>query len=228
MRVNQEKQHTHKQIDSTGFLNREVAYGITGAEWLTAGVMGVIGAIATATKTIRDRFMDDVKNSPEVKPMIEEHAEALSKNRFKDSGKDFTEFAKDYRRIKRDNAKSIATKIKETWGIGDGILLDTVKRYKVLSDRSRNMIGFSGAVGAVLGAAMTLSFFNGVATRDRIERIEDGVRDLGKGLLDKEGATALANQIIAHQHKVVVPAVTVTKAVHDGVALASQAEVAKS
>ena len=142
---------------------------------MTAAITGIIGAIVTASKTIRDRFMDDVKHAPDVEPTIRKHAADLAKNRFDVSGKSFNEWARVSREKKHENAEIISKLIEKKWGIGDGFVIDTVKRFKVLSDRSRKVIAFSGGVGAVLGAAMALSFFNGVATRDRIEKIEDAL-----------------------------------------------------
>ncbi|MFZ4542151.1 MAG: hypothetical protein ACOYNL_10220 [Rickettsiales bacterium] len=158
-------------------LNREIAYGITGKEWLTSGMMGVVGAIVSGAKTVRDRFMDDVKNAPGIREKIEENAAELSKNSLANSGMPFKEWAKGIRKLKRTQAEGIAEEINKRWGVGDGLVVDTFRRISVLSNRSRNTIAFNGSVGAVLGAAMALSFFNGVATRDRIERIEDAVVD---------------------------------------------------
>ena len=57
--------------------------------------------------------------------------------------------------------------------IRPNIFLGTLDRYKKLSPDSKKALRFNGAVGAVVGAAMTLSFFNSVATRRKIDQIAE-------------------------------------------------------
>lgn len=162
------------------FLKREIAYGITGAEWVTAGLAGLFSGTVTAVKTIRDRYFHDLKHSVDYKDILDKQTadlaaitpivnpdkyagnfEALSRDTvaIKTNGLDtLKQFSKSHRLIDTDK------KIEATW-----------RMLKMHSPHSRNKIIVNGVIGSAIGAAVTLNFFNGVATRDRIERIEDAV-----------------------------------------------------
>lgn len=163
---------------------KDFAFGISIGEWATAAVMGFAGATLTATKTIRDRFMKDLKNSVEHKGDFERHADELSKIKFSDVKyqelgiKAFPTFVKDLLDLKRKQFKEVAEWAYKYRGVEDSWIKGTIQRFQVQSLRSRANIIFSAVIGATVGAGMTLSFFNGVATRDKIERIQDATADL--------------------------------------------------
>ena len=54
-----------------------------------------------------------------------------------------------------------------------GITFGTWQRSGFIGSNTQGQIGFRTVVGAIIGAAATLSFFNGVASRHKIEKIEE-------------------------------------------------------
>mgnify|MGYP000851654970 CR=1 FL=1 len=91
------------------------------------------------------------------------------------SREDFYTYAKATATAKRDWATAFDDLAFKQRGVRKNPILGTIDRFFTLSPRSKNSLYFNTTVGVIVGAAMTLSFFNGVATRDKIERIEDAV-----------------------------------------------------
>lgn len=177
-RVTEEKKHPKKE----NFLRREIAYGITGKEWIASITGGIVSGIAAMTRLIHTYFYDDVKKAPDFETIFKERLDELNKvtpenveatntkGLFKPTG-----YAEKVREIKQTSDGKLEKALFEKRAIRQNLILGTYDRFTQLSKSSRGKLYFNTTAGALVGAAMTLSFFNGVATRDRIERIEDAV-----------------------------------------------------
>ena len=58
-------------------------------------------------------------------------------------------------------------------GISKNPIIGTINKLETLSPRSMSRLAMNAGIGATIGAVMTVGFFNGVATRDKIDKIAD-------------------------------------------------------
>lgn len=160
-----EEKKTHPILKRDDF-----AFGISLSEFVVSVAVGLGSGLATAAKSIRDLFHDDVKKSSAFKEHFESRQARLDAPKLENFSSKI-----DYWRKKSADKCKIAEEydalVFKHHGVRKGMFLGALDRYQNLSPHSRTNLYFHGAVGAVLGTAMTLSFFNGVATRDKIDRI---------------------------------------------------------
>ena len=122
-----------------------------------------------------------------IKKGIKERLDDIDFRKYLQEGKT----PKEYRAAIRDEKKLIADDFAEVAELYRGVrrvptvekighlahlvhpnrFFSTLDKFETFSERSMGEIAFNGAVGAAIGAAMTVSFFNGLATRDRIDKI---------------------------------------------------------
>ncbi len=183
--VANDKKQSNPEKES--ILHRELAYGITGKEWLASVTGGIISGTATLARLIHDYFRDDVKKATDFEAHFETRRNTLDAINFEDERKDGkkiydlqtsegrTAYSKAVSEKKHYFDTELRKALAEKRGIRKNPILGTFDRLSQLSSTSKSKLLFNTGVGAAVGAAMTLSFFNGVATRDRIERIEDAV-----------------------------------------------------
>lgn len=161
-----------KQATKEGFLHREIAYGITGKEWLVSALVGVTGAITSVSQKVREIFHEDVKSSNDFSDHFKSRQTRLDAIKAQSYSN-----AEDYwsaiRKEKQAIAKEYDSLVFKLRKVRSAPILETIDRYNNLSPNSKKALYFNGAVGAFIGAAMTLSFFNGVATRDKIDKIAE-------------------------------------------------------
>jgi hypothetical protein len=150
----------------------EIGFGITLGETAVAFFGALISGILAAGKTIQDRFMEDVKKSCDIGPLLQEHAEKLAQINSDHYANKKDLWAK-IRSMKAENAEEFAKVVLEKRGVEDSMIKGTWQRLQTLSPRSNKALAFNTTIATVLGTAMALSFFNGLATRDKIERIEE-------------------------------------------------------
>lgn len=149
-------------------------FGIRPVEWLTAALIGIGSGTATAVKTIRDRFHGDVRRSTLVAPVLEQHKEVLGEMA-PNPGENGRSFRLRIAAQKVEHAKEYDALVQKHWLIEDGFLNGVTQRWESLSGRSKTNIRMNFVLGSIIGAAMTVSFFNGLATRDEIDKIEDHI-----------------------------------------------------
>lgn len=166
MTTTEQKKHPHER--------KEFAFGISLGEWLIAALLGAGSGLVTASKTIRDHFHMDVKNSTEFKDHFNTRQIELDKikpEQFSDK-RAYWQAVSDK---KRDFVAEYDELAWHTRKVRKNPILGTIDRFHGLSPRSKGSIYFSAFFGTAIGSAMVLSFFNGVATRDKIDKIEDAV-----------------------------------------------------
>ncbi len=168
-----EQKKPHHKKDRTDF-----AFGISFSEFVTSVVVGISSGLVTAAKKASDLFNDDARNATTFKHHFEDRLSMLDRidlETMLSEGKTKV----DYQRAIRNEKKRLATEFADIAllrrGISKNPIIGTIDRFQLMSPNSKRELYFNGAVGAAIGAAMTLGFFNGVATRDKIERIEDAV-----------------------------------------------------
>mgnify|MGYP000987318390 CR=1 FL=1 len=149
-------------------------FGIRPVEWLVAALLGAGSGLATAVNTIRDRFHDDVKKSPIFAPVMKANLEELNamEQRTFPSEK---AFRLERAAIKARHAETYDTFVKEHWKVDKTLISGTIQRWETLSPNSKYNIKKNCVIGMTIGAAMALSFFNSIATRDKIDTIEEAV-----------------------------------------------------
>ncbi|MBX9726372.1 MAG: hypothetical protein K2X09_03825 [Rickettsiales bacterium] len=138
--------------------------------------LGTASGLATAANSVRNLFHDDIKDATAFEKHFEDRQRRLDAIELKNYSK-----ASDYWKASikekveiQDELNDLAHQFR---GVRKGGIFGTLDRFQTLSPRSRGQLYFNGTVGAVIGAAMTLSFFNGVATRDKIDKIGEAVTD---------------------------------------------------
>lgn len=163
--------------------------GVTRAEWLISIAAGVTSGFIAGAAKIRSSFAEEVKKWPIIKGMYVEHEKKLEGINldFENKNELWKEHTKEINDAKDEFAKQVDKVLHEKWGIAKRsekwLSLDTVKdltfgtyqRSKFAGANTESKIIFNSIVGMVIGSAATLSFFNGVASRHKIERIEDAV-----------------------------------------------------
>lgn len=163
----------HKKKDRQDF-----AFGISFGEFLLSVVIGIGSGLATAFKSVTDLFLDDAKNASTFQQHFDSRSKRLDAIDLQDmlaAGKTKNDYHSAIHREKkllREEFNEIANYRR---GISKNPILGGIDKFKLLGENSKRELYFKGAVGAVVGSALTLGFFNGVATRDKIERIEDAV-----------------------------------------------------
>lgn len=164
----EKKQSTH-HVQRNDF-----AFGISLGEWVTSATIGIASGILTAAKTIRDRFHHDLKNSTKYQPKFAQQAQELADITLESEGS-FKKLAKTLISKKIEHYNTVSKWAKEYRGVEDSLIKGTWQRARIHSPRSKASIIFNGLIGTAVGAGMMLSFFNGVATRAKIEKIEEAV-----------------------------------------------------
>lgn len=169
----------HKRKDKPRL---NVGFGIGIGEYTSSILAGIASGVVTAGKTIRDKFHDDVKHATDFKDFLVDQAQELSKIKpiIEDekqglTPKAFKEFSVKIQNKKKEQAELLEQRIKELRGVRKSIIGGTLDRAALMSKRSVKDIIFNTTIGAAVGAALTLGFFNGIATRDKIERIDNAV-----------------------------------------------------
>ena len=179
----QDKQSKHKREPI------EFGFGISLSEWIISGFVGLCSGLVAASATIRDRFSEEVKEWPSIKELLTRHKGDLDKCNKAFHGKPafWKEHQESIKTLKEGYAAARDVILEKEYGIlthGEKMLsIDTLKgltygtwqRFGHGGSNTRDRIIFNSVVGAVIGAAATLSFFNGVASRHKIERIEEAV-----------------------------------------------------
>jgi len=157
---------------------KDFAFGISFGEFVTSVLLGVGSGLATAAKAANDLFLDDTKNASSFQQHFESRARRLDAIDLQDmlaAGKTKA----DYQRAIHQEKKLLHAEFNEIAefrrGVSRNPIIGTIDKFKLLGKNSKHKLYFQGAMGAVVGSAVTLGFFNGVATRDKIERIEDAV-----------------------------------------------------
>jgi hypothetical protein len=167
----------------------EFGFGISLGEWIISGFVGLCSGLLAAGATIRDRFGEELKKWPGFRKDLADHEKDLGaiNEKFKGKPELWREHQEAIDIAKEAYAQARDAKLQNEFGIlTRGEKLFSVDTFKGLTKGTYQRFGFSGkstegriifnsVVGAVIGAAATLSFFNGVASRHKIERIEDAV-----------------------------------------------------
>ena len=168
-----EEKKPHHKKERTDF-----AFGISFKEFVTSVTIGLGSGLATAAKTVSDLFNDDARHASAFQKHFEERTkrlDAIDLQTMLKAGKTKA----DYHTAISDAKRTISAEFSDIAllrrGVSKNPIIGSIDRFKLLSPNSKRELYFAGAVGAAVGAALTLGFFNGVATRDKIERIEDAV-----------------------------------------------------
>lgn len=164
-----EHKKPHKKRD--GF-----AFGISLGEFATSVVTGLVGGTLTAWRTTRNHFSEDLKNSHKYAAKFEQQAEDLANVTMEKCGS-FENLVKEIvplKAIHRDQRHQWATEYR---GVRNSTIMGTIDRYRTFGSKTKTTIAFNAVLGVAVGAGAMLSFFNGVATRDKIELIEDAVNE---------------------------------------------------
>lgn len=170
--------------------------GISPAEWAVASLIGLSSGIIAAAVKIRDVFSEEVKFWPGIadrgaeKGILSKHEEALNrcneeflggtKGGWKEHQKAIS-VLKDQYAIDRDaflfEKYKILSQGKKLFSLESlkGLTYGTYQRLGFAGQSSEGRIIFNAVIGVTLGTAATLSFFNGVASRHKIDKIEDAV-----------------------------------------------------
>ncbi|MES2984973.1 MAG: hypothetical protein V4735_07295 [Pseudomonadota bacterium] len=165
----------------------DVGLGISVSEWVISGAIGLSSGLLAAGATIRDRFSEEVKKWPGIKELRVSHRVDLENANLDFSGQPGNWKA---HQVKVDGIKeAYALKrdavLLEKYGIQSrgvktfsydtlkGLTYGTWQRFGFSGKSTEGRIIFNSVVGALIGAAATLSFFNGVASRHKIEQIAD-------------------------------------------------------
>lgn len=157
---------------------RDFAFGISLSEFLISVGLGIGSGLATAAKTAGSLFKDDAKNASTFQKHFDDRSKRLDAIDLQDmlaKGKTKNDYHKAIhaeKKLLNEEFKEIALHRR---GVSKNPILGSIDKFKLLGQNSKRELYFASAVGVVVGAALTLSFFNGVATRDKIERIEDAV-----------------------------------------------------
>lgn len=157
---------------------KDFAFGISLSEFLVALLLGASSGLATAAKTANDLFLDDAKKSSSFRQHFNNRAkrlDAIDLQNMLAEGKTKRDYHCAINLEKKALSKEFNSIAQSSRGIHANRILGTIDKFKLLGENSKHELYFKGAVGAAVGAAVTLGFFNGVATRDKIERIEDAV-----------------------------------------------------
>ena len=166
------KKH-HPKKERTDF-----AFGISFSEFVTSALAGIASGLVTAAKKASDLFNDDARNATTFKEHFEKRTkvlDAIDLQSMLSEGKTKADYQRAINAAKKDLGAEFSEIALKRRGISKNPILGTIDRFQLMSPNSKRELYFNGAVGAAVGAAMTLGFFNGVATRDKIERIEDAV-----------------------------------------------------
>lgn len=153
---------------------KDFAFGISLKEFVISIFLGTASGLATAANSIRNLFHDDIKDATAFQNHFDSRQSRLDAIEYHNFSKP-SEYWKASIKEKvaiQDELNDLAHEFR---GVRKDAIFGTLDRFQTLSPRSRGQLYFNGTVGAVIGAAMTLSFFNGVATRDKIDKIVDAV-----------------------------------------------------
>jgi hypothetical protein len=163
-----------KQTENNKPNRKDFAFGISLSEFMISMAAGLGSGVAASLKTIRDYFHEDVKDAPAFKHHFDERADRLDKIKLKDfnSKYDYWKATAAEKRLIADEYDILALQLR---GVRKNMFTGTLDRISSLSPRDKGGVYFNGAVASFIGAAMVLSFFNGVATRDKIDKIGDAV-----------------------------------------------------
>lgn len=153
---------------------KDFAFGISFSEFVISLILGTASGLATAANRVRELFHDDAHEATAFKKHFATRADRLDRIELKNfkSPLEYWKATTEEKRLIADEYDALALKFR---GVRKSPILGTLDRFQTLSPRSKGNLYFSGAVGAVVGAALTLGFFNGVATRDKIDKIGDAV-----------------------------------------------------
>lgn len=157
---------------------KDFAFGISFTEFLTSVALGIGSGLATAYKTVNDAFENDAKNASTFQTHLKSRAERLDAIDLQEmlaAGKTKNDYHRAIHLEKRALREEFNEIAQFRRGISKNPIIGGIDKFKLLGQNSKRDLYFKGAVGSVFGAAVTLGFFNGVATRDKIERIEDAV-----------------------------------------------------
>ncbi len=157
---------------------KDFAFGISFSEFVISVLLGVGSGLATAFKTANDLFMDDAKNASTFQQHFDSRLKRLDAIDLQDmlaAGKTKNDYHSAIHREKKLLREEFNEIAHFRRGVSKNPILGSIDKFKLLGQNSKRELYFKGGVGAVIGSAVTLGFFNGVATRDKIERIEDAV-----------------------------------------------------
>ena len=153
---------------------KDFAFGISLPEFVMSITVGISSGLATAAKTVSDLFNDDARNASAFKAHFEDRTKRLDSIDLQAMIAN-GQTTNDYHKAISAEKKLLNTEFNETAllrrGISKNPIVGSIDRFKLLSPNSKRELYFAGAVGAAVGAAVTLGFFNGVATRDKIDKI---------------------------------------------------------
>jgi hypothetical protein len=157
---------------------KDFAFGISFGEFVVSVVLGIGSGLLTAAKKANDLFVDDARNASTFQKHFEERSARLDAIDLQDmlaAGKTKGDYHHAIHKEKLALRKEFNDIAHISRGISRNPIMASVDKFKLLGQNSKREFYFNGAVGAAIGAAMTLSFFNGVATRDKIDKIGDAV-----------------------------------------------------
>ncbi len=151
---------------------KDFAFGISLAEWLTAAGLGIASGLATSAAAVSNLFHEDIRDATAFKKHFDSRLKRLDAIQLKNYETPVQYWtATIAEKVKfHGELKQLESKFR---GVSNAPIVGTIDRFRTLSPRSKQRLYFNGAVGTVVGAAMALSFFNGVATRDKIDKIAE-------------------------------------------------------